>query len=562
MPPLTIALVTDTHVRAGSDDGQQAFGSDAVHNDRNRTVVAAMEARRPHVVVHLGDVVHPIPTLPSHPAALAVAKSIYGALSAPLLVAPGNHDVGDKHTTANAPALVADGRKAFREHWGPPFRSLDVHGAHLVVLDGTLLDSDTEEAQQQRAWLEADLAGADDPIFVFTHYPPFLCEPDEPEHYDNLGLDARQWFLDQMVRHGVQAVFTGHAHRFFYNRYLGVDLYTLPSAAFVRPEYAALRPVPPSDAEHGRDDVEHLGFGLLTVDASGHRLELVRPFSASPQAGPPRALGIWVHRHLGHPVEVPYGDLDVLTRKFARNDAVLWQVLDLGLSRIRIPLADVADEAVAARVAWLARYGVASSVFSAGLPTPTQRATHQAHAATAAWEVVVRPSELARLGDLLRHWTGPALTVSRVGRPLQPPSARYHSHFPRIGFAPDDPALDALVAAARPGTIARVAFRIVGEASVASQVQAACERAAALGVAATCHVELPFGTEATAQTDDGRVTTRVQDAVAASQKWPEAWLFLDRLADKDRGYWCRHGLVSPADQPRAAYAALKESPLG
>ena len=554
--PLSIALVTDTHVRVEHDDGQRAFPSDARHNDRNRAVAASIREAGVDLVLHLGDVVHPIPTLPTHREALGVAAEIYGTVGAPMVVVPGNHDVGDKHTTAAAPAQVTEGRLAFRSQWGAPFRSLDVHGVHLVVVDGTLLSAATEEAAEQRAWLSADLSACHDRTFVFTHYPPFLHVADEPEHYDNLGPEARAWLLALLADHGVEALFCGHVHRFFYNVHRGVDLYTLPSAAFARPEYAALRAHPPPDPEHGRDDVEHLGWTLLRIDEQGHRLRFVRPWSASPGPGTRRRLGSWLQHRLGRTAELPYGDLDPLTRKTARDDVVLVHLLDLGLSRIRIPLPDLEDAAVRQRVAWLARYGVALTVFS-GLPTADHRALLESHAPCAEWEVVGRPRDWAALSSILASWDGPGLTLGRVGGPLRGGGA-YHSHFPRQGFDPADPALDDLLTSAAEGAVARIAFRVADGSPIPEQVAAAMDRAVELGVAPTCHVELPYGSEAQAHTDDAHVATRVRVAAAVADAHPHVHVFLDQLADKDRGYWCRHALVDLADRPRSAYLALKQ----
>ncbi len=560
----TLALITDTHVRPHYDDGQRAFPSDATHNDRNRLAASLVTEMCPDVILHLGDVVHPIPTLPSHGDALAIAAELYGDLGAPLVVVAGNHDVGDKRASINAPTLAASARAAFEAQWGPTWRSLDVDDAHLVVVDGGLLGLDTPEADAQRTWLDADLAAAAGRrIFVFTHYPPFLCEPDEPEHYDNLAPEPRRWLLERLVTHGVEALFSGHVHRFFYNRYEGVDLYTIPSVAFVRPEYAALRGVPPVDIENGRDDRPHLGLARLTLDETGHRLEVWRPHTdAGGPWAPPRPLGTWVRRRLGRRAEVPYGDLDALTRKVARDDAAMLAVLDLGLSRIRIPLDDLAEPDVAERVAWLARYGVRVTAFSGGPPTPAQRALAEQHTLEA-WEVVVRPADVQALGPLLSDWDGPPLTIGRIGRPYRPDGSApsYFSHFPRQGFHPADPALDELVRAAG-SAIAGVAFRIGAEAPVAEQATAAAARAEALGVRALMHVELPFGTEAVRQTDPTPVTERVLAADTAAHAHTDAAVFLDLLYDKDRGYWCRDGLLDGADRPRPAYVALKASSAG
>ncbi len=558
MSDLTVALVTDTHIRPNYDDGQMAFASDASHNDRNRVAAAAIRAMQPDLVMHIGDVVHPIPTLPAHADALQVAAEIYADLGAPLAVVPGNHDVGDKSASGSAPAYVKEGRKAFRRTWGAPFRSFDSGGVHFVIVDGGLLGVDTAEGEAQWRWLESDLRENEVRCFAFMHYPPFLTEPDEDEHYDNLETAVRARLLALLVDNGVEAVFSGHVHRFFLNRLSGVDFVSLPSAAFTRPEYSAMRPRPPADAENGRDDREHLGICKLAITDSGYTLEVVRLHSKAP--GPPapaKPLGVWLRHRLGRRTELPYGDLDALKRKVARDEAALLQVLDLGLSHVRIPLADLRDGDVRFRLEWLKRHGVSTHVFSGGLPTPAQYDLHDRYGGDSAWEVVVTDEDLAGLKALLRAWEGPGLTVGRIGKSTQVDST-YFSHFPREGFHPSHPSLESLARAGARG----FAFRVAAEGPVDEQVGAALERAEQLGVRATCHVELPFRSEALAQIDDVLVERRVLAAAHAAVAYPEVRVFIDMLVDKDRGYWCRNGLVDGADQPRAAYRALKSMPAG
>lgn len=552
---LVIALVTDTHVRPEYDDGQRAYPSDASHNDRNRTAAQAIRRMNPDLVVHLGDVVHPIPTLPAHSDALRVAAEIYTDLGASMIVAPGNHDVGDKRAGGYAPAHVEQGREAFRKAWGAPFRSVDIGGVHIVILDGGLLGAGNDESDEQWRWLDADLRDNEARCFVFMHYPAFLVDPDEDEHYDNLAVDVRDRLLSLFVTNGVEAVFSGHVHQFFLNRFSGVDFVSLPSAAFTRPEYSALRTVPPADAEHGRDDREHLGVCRLDITDSGYTLDFVKLNGVAP--GPPaprRPLGTWLRHRLGRRTELPYGDLDALDRKEARDEASLLQVLDLGLSWVRLPLADLEDPDVRSRLVWLSRHGVSSHLFSGGLPTPRLRDLHERHGGDSPWEVVIGDHQIAPLLDCLSGWQGPGLIVGRIGK-TGADTGPYFSHFPREGFHHQHPALEALATAGVVG----IAFRIAAEGPVGEQVDAAVERARSLGLHATCHVELPFGTEAVAQTDDALVERRVIEAARSANAHPDARVLLDMLVDKDRGYWCRHGLVDPAGQPRPAYLALKSA---
>lgn len=554
MTAFVIALVTDTHVRPEYDDGQRAYPSDSSHNDRNRAAAEAIRRMSPDLVVHLGDVVHPIPTLPAHNDALMVAADIYTELGARLIVAPGNHDVGDKRTGGYAPAHVEQGREAFRKAWGAPFQSIDVGGIHIVIIDGGLLGADTDESILQWSWLESDLSGTGLRSFVFMHYPAFLVDPDEDEHYDNLRLDVRTRLLELFVANRVEAVFSGHVHRFFLNQHSGVDLVSLPSVAFTRPEYSALRTAPPADDEHGRDDPEHLGVCRLEINDHGYTVDFVKLNGTAP--GPPapiHPLGVWLRHRLGRRTELPYGDLDALDRKVARDEGALLQVIDLGLSWVRVPLADLEDPDVRFRLVWLQRHGASTLVFSGGLPTPKQRELHEHHGRGSPWEVVIGDHQIDPLLDRLSDWHAPGLIVGRIGK-TDAVQSRYFSHFPREGLHPEHPDLDRLAAAAG---VVGIAFRIAAEGPVAEQISSAVQRARTLGVQATCHVELPFGTEALAQTNDALVEERVIDAARSAIAHPDARVMLDLLVDKDRGYWCRHGLVDPSGWPRSAYVALK-----
>lgn len=553
MSDLIVALVTDTHIRPRYDDGQLAFPSDERHNERNRVAAEAIRAMNPDLVVHLGDVVHPIPTLPAHADALEVAEEIYGDLGAPMVLVPGNHDVGDKHASAYAPEQVDETRKVFAQTWGAPFQSFDSAGIHFVIIDGGLLGVDSDEGAAQWAWLEDDLRTNEARCFVFMHYPPFLTEPEEDEHYDNLEPVVRTRLLGTLVDSGVEAVFSGHVHQFFLNHRSGVDLISLPSVAFTRPEYSFLRPTAPADAENGRDDLEQMGVGKLTISDTGYRLEIVRIHSRAP--GPPapsKPLGVWLRHRLGRRSELPYGDLDALDRKVARDEAALVQVLDLGLSWVRVPLTDLTDHDVRFRLDWLKRHRVSSHFFSRGVPTAAQRALYAQYGGGSDWELVIRDQEVAALVEALADGGEFGFIVGRIGKSTGA-ATKYFSHFPREGFHPSHTALEALAEAGASG----IAFRIAAEGPVDEQVGAAVERAEQLGVRAICHVELPFGSEAMAQTDDRLVEQRVLAAAQAGWRHPEARFFLDMLADKDRGYWCRNALVDLGGRPRAAYRALK-----
>ena len=264
-----VAVLGDTHI-------EPAAGTEPRANRRSRAAIAQLGALRPDLVVHLGDIVHTLPALPGQDAAWDAAAAILADVPAPLLATPGNHDIGDKPNPSMPAAAV---RESWQQRWvtrvGPLWRSHRLGDALIVLVAGPILGSGTAREDEQWAWLETTLAAARREgarVFLFTHYPPFLLDPDEPGHYDNLDPAPRGHLLALIRRHGVEAVVSGHVHGFFHNRDGGTDHYTVPSVAFARRDYAELaRIAPAEDEEHGRNDRSRLGLALIEIDASGHR---------------------------------------------------------------------------------------------------------------------------------------------------------------------------------------------------------------------------------------------------------------------------------------------------
>ena len=59
------AIGCDSHIRFPGD-GAVEYPSNALMTDRNRYVVDLCNRLRPEFVIHLGDVVHPLPTEEGH----------------------------------------------------------------------------------------------------------------------------------------------------------------------------------------------------------------------------------------------------------------------------------------------------------------------------------------------------------------------------------------------------------------------------------------------------------------------------------------------------------------
>ncbi len=577
--PVRFVVVADSHIRP-PDQEVDAYPSNALMVARNEFIVALCNRVDAAFVVHLGDIVHPLPVEDAHLEAIDLAHGVYRALEHPIHFVPGNHDVGDKPNSFVAVPPVAEANYAvYEEAWGPPYHSFDVDGCHFVVLDTQLLNSGLERERRQRDWFERDLAEAVDAgsrIFVFTHYPPFVRDGGENEHYDNLGEPARSWFLDLLERHGVEAVFSGHVHNFLYNRWKDTDLYVAPSTGFVRPDYAELAAVVPS-AENGRDDPPKLGIFVVDVTEDGHRVQPVRSHGSTGEPGDlPVALDVmldpaWespVGVTLRHPwtavVDFPTAGLDEFRRKSIRNDAPLLSLWEARIHHVRVPVSDVSSTSGTRRALDLASRGMRFTVFSTGIPDDgVFAAVRGVVDAVERWEIVARPDQFA--GVLSAVGDGPALDVPTAMSPITPigpPGDAVH-HFVASGFPPQgDGHLTELMELDARGLVTELTFRVPASDDVASGVGRAVDTAEARGRRAVVVVELPRGSESTVFDDDAAVARRVEQAVTAARAHPSARVFLDAFGDHDRGYYPRHGLVDRSHNPRSALYRLIEVSAG
>ncbi len=554
MQSFTVAVLADTHIRSTPDDPQACYPSDERMNLRAKQVIQQIRARRPALAVHLGDVTHTLPHLAAHALTQQQARGMLWTLDCPMMVAPGNHDVGDKPSSrAEAGRANREAHDVFQRIWGPAWMSLEHQGCTFIALDSPIMDTGDALEIEQWTWLEETLAEAEC-SFLFLHYPPFLLHPDEPAHYDNLGPGARERLLGLCEKHRVEALFAGHVHTFFHHRHQHTEHWLLPSTAFCRPEYSELFPLPPT-AENGRDDPHKLGSAMLHVDAIAHRLEWVRSkFTRWNLTGPPAPapVGVWLRGGWARTVDLPAGDLDPFDRKRARNDWAELALMDMGLNRLRVHLADLDDPELGPRLHHLRARGYAIQAASVGVPDAAQLERADAHReALSCWELVLPPGFGAEELEPLHGIRTPvALSVVDPGKTGP---GGYHSHFPEQGFDPDAPPdLPPL-----PSVVRWLVFRIASDRSPWEGIHDAHEIASARGLQALCHVELPRGDELNPPTDIYAPPQRVAETLLAAAALPDVRVMLDGLMDKDRGYHPRPGLIDRRCNPHPAARVLR-----
>ncbi|MEM6548693.1 MAG: metallophosphoesterase [Pseudomonadota bacterium] len=557
-PLFSFGIITDTHVRVPGGDLSSPFPVNEKANARARYATALLAAHRPALSIHLGDVVHPLPHMSAFGPAAAEAKAILAPLGPDLRHVPGNHDIGDKPSPGMpAKSSTAEGLAQYRETFGPPWQSWQHQGIRFVAMTASLVNSGLAAESDQRAWLEETLRAAEgERVFLFTHYPPFIAAPDEADHYDNYAEPGRHWLLDLAADTGVEAVFSGHVHHFFMNRYRGVRLYCLLPTSFTRQDYAEMFPVAPAP-EYGRDDAGKYAVTLVDVMAEGHRLRVVptdglgmEPGDPSPEPTPePAPLPLIPHlRHAWFEARrLPYkGPMEEFSRKLARNDYPLLRLLQLGITTVRIPLSDLEDPEARSRIEDWAACGQRFVFFRIGLPKEVDvEALRGIGDAAAALEVLATRADLADLGPGLPKaiaylpvpfWLS-KVTTSADGGPLDAP----YSHAVSAGFltAQADLIFASLPGGPPPGLV----FQLPWGTDPAVTIPDLAARCLASGTRLVANVRLSPANPAAANFDDRAIAAHLRKAIDAAEAAGSVTLQCDTFEDVDRGYAPRNGLI-------------------
>ena len=184
--PLRFTQMTDLHLSVGGEmltdpnedalfrfvDGQ-LVRRDVAPIEAGRPLVAAMYAESPDLVIATGDV-----TNRSRDEEFEAYRGLVDAMPCPVFTVPGNHDVmpqpGDEPMVGSTQQVDRDVygvvTHRYEAHLGPRWYSFDRGGLHVVVLDWYTMYLGLD-AEQQRAWLEADLAtvASDQPYLLLTH---------------------------------------------------------------------------------------------------------------------------------------------------------------------------------------------------------------------------------------------------------------------------------------------------------------------------------------------------------------------------------------------------------
>ena len=578
-----VVVITDSHVRLETADPQNIYPSDNLANAKNRYAVKRINELNPDLVIHLGDITHTIPDADYHEKVMRNALETYKKrLKSPFHIAPGNHDIGDKpHAFAASPTVDEKSHEVFERVFGDTYSSFDFKGCHFVLLSSPVFNSGLAIEKKQRLWLEDDIKKSSergDRIFLCMHFPLFLNNPKEVEHYDNIGEPSRSWLLSLIDKYKIEAVFSGHSHNFFYNVYNHTDMYILPSITFVRPDFTTMFHVGPAE-EYGRADVNKLGFAEVEVKERGHKFSIVRTFGLTDDRdykgasnsvclfkGEPAAaaIGVSLRQSWAKTVWMPFDSLDEFIRKPISNDYLLQALFELDIKKLRVPIGDLADRETLEHMRALTRLGFEFTVFSVGMPgDSTRRLLSENNRAAAYFEVVVPRLQLKDLKAPIESIKSAAdisvyLSVIDLLSDQKSDPDFVFSHFPSHGFKLKEAALlnDCINKYGLKNLIDGFVFRVDSTMDVWASIKKTKDATAGLAKRAMVNLKMPRLNEGTAFTDDNAIARVVLEALAASMAACDVDVFLDTMADHDRGYYPRHGLVDGSYNPRPQYHGL------
>jgi 3',5'-cyclic AMP phosphodiesterase CpdA len=215
-PDFAVAFLTDMHVE--DRQGAPAGFAKAVRNAFDRP-------QPPEVLVTGGDLVMDIlrTGTAEADAQYALFDAQLAGVKVPIHHTLGNHDMLGVYADSGVePSHPRYGKTYFVERFAQPrtYHSFDHEGWHFVILDSLGIEERNYIGwvdEEQRAWLEDDLAASGKPTVVFTHVPLWsnyieINRGIEEPIPRRISVVNAHEVAPILHRHSVKLVLAGHLH--------------------------------------------------------------------------------------------------------------------------------------------------------------------------------------------------------------------------------------------------------------------------------------------------------------------------------------------------------------
>ena len=574
-----VSLISDTHINEAEDFSASPYPANAA-NPRARYVFDQIEHSDSKFCIHLGDMVNPVPELPSYTTAANNFHAIASRLSIPLYLMPGNHDIGDKPVTWMPAGMVnKEHVDLYRNHFGRDYFSFDYETCHFVIINSPLINSGDPIEKKQAAWLENDLKeNKSKRIFLFSHYPVYVSNPDEPESYDNIDEPGRSWLINLIETYKPEALFAAHVHNFWYDVIGETEYYIVPSTCFVRHDYSEMYRIG-GGSQQGRNDSAKLGHITLEVYEKGHVAHYHRSFAgclAEDSAGAPPSVkrphvktvdiqNIYIdmrHAWAEELTVAPSGAVDEFRRKIARNDYPIMALWEMGIRGLRVPIQDLENDKTRRRMQIMTEVGHNFHVYVYDIPTGKQISLIKKNVhLLSQLEIVISWDKIqnyTKVLEELNNQTELNIILSRVNRKdSAKTSGGKFNHLISHGFNLSEEEELCKFLLDNKGLISGVQFTITRAEcpwNAANLVRNFADKTACTPY---LYVKSTEASPAERFNDEISNTLRFGDICLAAIG-NNVNVIIDTFDDADRGYFTRTGLVDRRFNPRLASNILSE----
>ena len=217
---MKIIQITDTH-----------FSPEKQHFNGNwAPLLNWIEDTRADLIIHTGDLTVDGADKPGD---ITFCMDLMRQTSIPMLILPGNHDVG--HLPGSEQPVNAERLNRWRDLVGEDRWFEDTGGWRFVGLNSLLLGHEDDEEEAQFEWLRETLEERRGRrIALFAHKPLFVDEPHEGDTgYWSVRPAQRKRLYDLIAAHDVALFASGHLHWAWQGRFENTALTWAPSAAFI-----------------------------------------------------------------------------------------------------------------------------------------------------------------------------------------------------------------------------------------------------------------------------------------------------------------------------------------